>query len=52
MTKHEKNMEAKNLKIYSKIANKVLSSITVYKFNDSFYNLLKDLITYVVEKAP
>jgi hypothetical protein len=30
-------MLAKNLKTYSKIANKVLGSITVYKFNDSFY---------------
>jgi hypothetical protein len=45
-------MEAKNLKIYSKIANKVLASITVYKFNESFYELLKDLIAFVVEKVP
>ena len=33
----EKNIESKNLKIYSKIANKLLSSISVYRYNDSFF---------------
>jgi hypothetical protein len=51
-TKVEKNMEAKNLKIYSKIANKILSSISVYRYNDSFYEVLRDLIFYVIEKTP
>lgn len=41
---------SKNLKVYSKIANKVLGSITVYRFNDTFYDVLKDLILYVVNK--
>lgn len=47
-TNAEKNMEAKNLKIYSKIANKILSSISVYRYNDSFYEVLRDLIFYVI----
>ena len=51
-TKVEKNMEAKNLKIYSKIANKILASISVYRYNDSFYEVLRDLIFYVIEKTP
>ncbi len=51
-TNAEKNMEAKNLKIYSKIANKILSSISVYRYNDSFYEVLRDLIFYVIEKTP
>lgn len=51
-SKVEKNMEAKNLKIYSKIANKILASISVYRYNDSFYEVLRDLIFYVIEKTP
>ena len=45
-------MESKNLKIYSKIANKVLGSISVYRYNESFFNVLRDMIYYVVEKVP
>ena len=45
-------MESKNLKTYSKIANKILSSITVYRFNDPFYNLLKKTILYFLNKIP
>ena len=41
---------SKNLKVYSKIAKKVLGSITVYRFNDTFYDVLKDLILYVVNR--
>ncbi len=44
----EKNIESKNLKTYSKIANKLLASISVYRYNDSFFKTLKDLIFYVV----
>ena len=47
-TKAEKNMESKNLKTYSKIANKILASISVYRYNDSFYEVLRDLIFYVI----
>lgn len=40
-TSQEKDMESKNLKVYSKIAYKILSNITVYRFNDEFYSLFK-----------
>lgn len=29
---------------------KILASITIYRFNDYFYKLLKDLIVYVLER--
>jgi hypothetical protein len=29
---------------------KVIASITIYRFNDYFFNLLKDLIVYVLER--
>jgi hypothetical protein len=43
-------MESKNLKVYSKIAYKMLSNITVYRFNDEFYSLFKDFMLYIVNK--
>lgn len=43
-------MESKNLKVYSKIAYKILSNITVYRFNDEFYTLFKEFMQYIVNK--
>jgi hypothetical protein len=38
------------LRIYSQLVKKILASITIYRFNDYFYKLLKDLIVYVLER--
>lgn len=43
-------MESKNLKIYSKIVYQILGSITVFRFNEIFYDILKGMIMYVVNK--
>ena len=36
--------------IYSKVTNKILSNITVYRFNDEFYRLFKDMMLYLINK--
>lgn len=36
--------------IYSKIAYKILSNITVHRFNDEFYRIFKDMMLYIVNK--
>ena len=46
--KSEEDIPSKNLKTYNKIANKILGSITVHRFNDTFYDVLKGLIMYIV----
>ncbi len=43
-------MQSKNLKIYSKIANKLLGSLVVHRFNDAFYELLKKLMLHSLTK--
>lgn len=46
----EKDIESNNLKMYTKLALRILESLTVYQFNDYFFQLLKGLIKYLVEK--
>lgn len=36
--------------IYSKVTYKILSNITVYRFNDEFYRLFKDMMLYLINK--
>jgi hypothetical protein len=36
--------------MYTKLALRILESLTVYQFNDYFYTMLKGLIIYLVEK--
>ena len=49
-TEQEKDISSKNLQIYSRIVYQILSSITVFRFNDVFYDVLKGMILYVVNK--
>ncbi len=43
-------MESFKLRIYSQIVKKILASITIYRFNEYFYKLLKEIIIYVMER--
>lgn len=46
----EENVESTKLRIYSQIVRKILASITIYRFNNYFYKLLRELILFVLER--
>lgn len=46
----EDNVESTKLRIYSQIVRKILASITIFRFNNYFYKLLRELILFVLER--
>lgn len=46
----EEHVESTKLRIYSQIVRKILASITIYRFNNYFYKLLRELILFVLER--
>ena len=46
----EQTVTSSKLKIYCQIIRKILSSITIYRFNSYFYSLLREFIVFVVER--
>lgn len=36
--------------MYTKLAKRILESLTIYQFNDYFFELLEGLINYLIEK--
>lgn len=46
----EEHVESTKLRIYSQIVRKILASITIYRFNNYFYKLLRELIFFVLER--
>lgn len=46
----EDNIESTKLRIYSQIVRKILASITIFRFNNYFYKLLRELILFVLER--
>lgn len=46
----ELSVQAAKLRIHSHIVRKILASIAIYRFNDYFYQLLRDIIVYVMER--
>lgn len=37
--------------MYTKLAARILESLTVYHFNDYFYDLFSGIISYIIEKS-
>jgi hypothetical protein len=46
----EENVQHTKLRIYSQIVRKILASITIFRFNNYFYKLLRELILFVLER--
>lgn len=46
----EVTVQALKLRIYSQIVRKILASIAIFRFNDYFYKLLREIIIYVMER--
>ncbi len=44
----EENVESTKLRIYSQIVRKILASITIFRFNNYFYKLLRQLLLFVL----
>lgn len=39
------------MRLHTQIVRKILASITIYRFNEYFYKLLKEILIYVLEKT-
>ena len=44
----EVSVESQKLRIHSQVVRKILASITIFRFNDYFYRLLKEIIFFVM----
>lgn len=46
----ERNMVSSKLRVYTQIVRKIVSSITIFRFNEYFYKMLKDPILFILDK--
>jgi hypothetical protein len=47
----EKDLQSINFKMYTKLAARIFESLTVYHFNDYFYEMFSGIISYIIEKS-